>query len=711
MSSLTFHRSSRSVRALATSLAIVIAIAPLGACHSSGSPGKQPSIVVASAIPGASSGTIVGTVTYEGVPLPGATITITSPAMTGKRIAVSNENGDYGFLALPPGQYTIAFEMEGMSTVVRTASVSAGEKLRVPAVVSLSGVAEAITVTAASPTALETTEIRANLPDNGRNRPIQKRPKTQAPPAAPTVTAQSPAVLQTTEVRTNFTSEMIEQLPVARMVTGAPAPVGGLTVELPPTSEKYASVEEGAFRRASEEPISTFSIDTDRASYANARRYIQFGSLPPVDAVRVEEMINYFDYSYPEPSDGRPFSITTEIADCPWNASNKILRVGVKGRTVAKEAMPPGNFVFLVDVSGSMSTPDKLPLVKESLKKLAAQLRPDDRVAIVVYASAEGLVLESTSGRDMWRIVQAIEGLGAGGSTAGGAGIMLAYKIAADNYIRGGNNRVILATDGDFNVGLTSIEALQQLIEAKREEGVFLSVLGVGTGNLNDHLMETMADKGNGQYSYLDSLEEAEKVLVREMAGTLYTIAKDVKIQVEFNPMRVGAYRLVGYDNRTLAREDFEDDTKDAGELGAGHTVTALYELVPPGGERDAVGDREAEEEVPADERASMEDEAVVHVRLRYKEPDATVSALLEDVVLDSNKSYWAASEDFRFVAAVAQFGLLLRESQYKGESSWKSVIDLARSAASLDTTGDRAAFIALAEQAQELDARKVATR
>jgi Ca-activated chloride channel family protein len=371
--------------------------------------------------------------------------------------------------------------------------------------------------------------------------------------------------------------------------------------------------------------------------------------------------------------------------------------------------MPPGNLVFLVDVSGSMQTRDKLPLVQASLKKLVAQLRDQDRVAIVVYAGNAGLVLPSTSGRDKWAIEQAIDSLAAGGSTAGGAGILLAYRIAGDNYLRDGNNRVILATDGDFNVGVSSIQEFQDLIEAKRKEGVFLSVLGVGTGNLNDAGMETLADKGNGQYSYLDSLDEAEKVLVREMSGTLLTIAKDVKIQVEFNPSRVGAYRLVGYDNRVMAREDFDDDTKDGGELGAGHSVTALYELVPPGGEQDAGANAEAREEVPADERTAWSGDTLARVRLRFKEPKAETSGLVESFVADSNASIFSASDDLRFAAAVAQFGLLLRESQYKGSSSWKSVADLASSASPLDATGDRAKFVTLAKKAEELQSRKIA--
>ncbi|MBI2215458.1 MAG: von Willebrand factor type A domain-containing protein [Acidobacteria bacterium] len=701
-------------RLCAVALAVAISISPLAACRTSNAPDaaaspSSGSIVIATAGPAAGLGAISGTVVHEGSPLPGVTITISSPTLQGTRVAVSNVNGDWMFRALPTGDYTIKLEMEGMATVTKTSRVGAGTVARVSSTLSLSSVAEAITVTAAAPSVIEGSAITAYLPSRNNGGTVRRSATYKE---KITVTAAAPAVLETTEVQSNYSSAIVGALPVGRTAQSAAslAASGVPQAAVDACScEKYASVVEGAFRRASEEPISTFSIDTDRASFSNVRRYLEFGALPPVDAVRVEEMINYFDYGYPDPTDGRPFSITTEIADCPWNTSHKLLRIGVQGRRMPPSAIPPGNLVFLVDVSGSMQSADKLPLVQASLKKLVRQLRDEDRVAIVVYASAEGLALPSTSGRDKWAIERAIDSLQAGGSTAGGAGIMLAYKIAADNYLRDGNNRVILATDGDFNVGASSNDALQQLIEAKRKEGVFLSVLGVGTGNTNDAGMELLADKGNGQYSYLDSLDEAEKVFVREMAGTLLTIAKDVKIQIEFNPARVGAYRLVGYDNRILDRKDFDDDTKDAGELGAGHSVTALYELAPPGGEREAGANGEAREEVPADERTTFEGVVLAHVKLRFKEPKADVSGLVETLVADSDASIYAASDDLRFVSAVAQFGLLLRESQYKGSASWKSVADLASSASSLDTTGDRAQFVKLAKKAEELQSRKIA--
>jgi Ca-activated chloride channel homolog len=682
-------RSSRGWRSVvAASLAILLAVWPLAGCRTSNRAPDKSVVVVGGVTPGAPVGEVSGYVTHEGAPLPGATITISSSKLRGIRSAVSYVGsavsyvgGGFAFKALPPGAYAVRVELEGLQPATYAVEVVAGGDTRVTASLHFSSIAEAITVTAAAPSGLESSMFAMATQET------TSRARRPAPAPAPIVTRPT-TYLESTRNATR---------------AARPVPDKGFCCE------NYLTVEEVPFRRASEEPISTFAIDTDRASYANARRFIEFGSLPPTDAVRVEEMINYFEYAYPEPADGRPFVIATEIADCPWSASHKLLRVGVQGKRIEPASLPPSNLVFLVDVSGSMGSADKLPLVRESLKKLATKLRPEDRVAIVVYAGASGLVLPSTSGGETWAIVQAIDSLRPGGSTAGAEGILLAYAIARDNYLPEGNNRVILATDGDFNVGPSSVAELQRLIEAKRGEGVFLSVLGVGAGNLNDAMMETLADKGNGQYSYLDSLAEAEKVLVREMAGTLLTIAKDVKIQVEFNPSRVGAYRLIGYDNRVLAREDFDDDAKDAGELGAGHSVTALYELVPPGGEREAGATGEALEEVPADERAAWDGEQLAHVRLRYKEPRAEVSALVEAVVEDSNRSVWAASEDFRFAVAVAQFGLLLRESEYRGLASWKSVIDLASSASALDVEGDRAGFVALARKAEGLATQKVA--
>ncbi|HKR63455.1 MAG TPA: VWA domain-containing protein, partial [Thermoanaerobaculia bacterium] len=460
-------------------------------------------------------------------------------------------------------------------------------------------------------------------------------------------------------------------------------------------TEEYGRFAENPFLRAVDNPLSTFSIDVDRASYANVRRFITSGQRPPRDAVRIEEMINYFTYDYPEPSSG-PFSVTTEVARCPWNAEHTLLLVGLQGKRIKTENLPPSNLVFLLDTSGSMMSPDKLGLVKQSLRLLVDQLRPDDRVAIVAYAGSAGLVLPSTPGTAKAKIIEAIEQLEAGGSTAGGEGIVLAYDVAKENFLRSGNNRVILATDGDFNVGVTSDGELEQLIEEKREAGIFLTVLGFGTGNIKDSKMELLADKGNGNYAYIDTIDEARKTLVHEMGATLLTIAKDVKIQIEFNPAHVGAYRLIGYENRLLNKEDFNNDKKDAGELGAGHSVTALYELIPPGMDvpNATVDPLKYQKVAPAEGGSEL-----ATVKLRYKDPDGDTSKLLTEVVADSPAS--AMSDNLRLAASVAELGMLLRDSPHKGSASFDSVLELASSVRAEDDGGYRRDFVALVQKAE----------
>jgi Ca-activated chloride channel family protein len=467
--------------------------------------------------------------------------------------------------------------------------------------------------------------------------------------------------------------------------------------------EGYDAVKENVFHDPWTTPLSTFSVDVDTASYANVRRLLREGRLPPRGAVRIEEMINYFSYAYPEPEGDVPFSVATEIAECPWRPENRLVRIGLRGRSIPDEAIPPRNLVFLLDVSGSMQPWNKLPLVRKAMKLLVDQLRPEDRVAVVVYAGASGLALEPTSGRDRWRIRSAIERLQASGSTNGAQGIRLAYELAGENFAAGAVNRVILATDGDFNVGVTDRSELLALIEEERERGVFLTVLGVGTGNLQDSQMEMLADRGNGNYAYLDSLEEAEKVLVREAGGTLVTIAKDVKIQVEFNPNRVGAYRLVGYENRKLRDRDFNDDRKDAGEIGAGHTVTALYEITPAG-----IGPETGVDRLRYQGGRGLEDPAfggeLLTVKLRYKEPDGTTSRLATFPVEDpGNASYGAASEDFRFAAAVAALGIALRNPEGGAGFGPALAAELAATAVGEDPHGYRKEFLRLAERAAEL--------
>jgi Ca-activated chloride channel family protein len=440
-------------------------------------------------------------------------------------------------------------------------------------------------------------------------------------------------------------------------------------------TERYAHVEDNRFHRAGADPRSTFSIDGDTAGYANLRRFINDGALPPADAVRIEELVNYFRYDYPAPAGDAPFSVTTELAACPWNPRHQLARIGLKGRTFPPTAAPPRNLVFLIDVSGSMASPDKLPLVQQSLRMLAADLTANDRVAIVVYAGAGGLVLPSTPGDRAVEIGQALARLEAGGSTNGAAGILLAYRTAGASFIAGGVNRVILATDGDFNVGMTSHEALLRLIEQERESGVFLSVLAVGTGNIKDDTMELLADRGNGNYSYIDSLQEARKVLIEEAGGTLVTIAKDVKIQVEFNPATVAGYRLIGYENRRLEHEDFNDDRKDAGEIGAGHTVTALYEIVPAGGQVPASVDA-LKYRQPSRVAAGSPADELFTVKLRYKAPDGGRSRLLSMV---QSRQVRPMSAPMGFAAAVAEAGLVLRGSPEPGDASLETAARRAR--------------------------------
>lgn len=463
-------------------------------------------------------------------------------------------------------------------------------------------------------------------------------------------------------------------------------------------TESYASVSENNFHQAHLDPLSTFSIDVDAASYSNVRRFINSGQLPPKDAVRVEEMINYFSYDYPLPEDEVPFSIYAELAECPWRTEHKLLHIGLQGKQIINEELPKSNLVFLIDVSGSMNASNKLPLLKSSFKLLVNQLRPEDRVAIVVYAGAAGEVLPSTSGRNKQKILEAINSLNAGGSTAGGAGIKLAYSIAEKNFIKNGNNRIILATDGDFNVGASSDKEMETLIEEKRESGIFLTCLGYGMGNYKDSKMEILADKGNGNYAYIDNIQEANRVLVSEFSGTMYTIAKDVKIQIEFNPSNVSAYRLIGYENRLLADEDFKDDTKDAGELGAGHTVTALYEIIPAGVESNFIKDVDPlkyQRKEPVPENLTNE---MVTVKLRYKEPDGKVSKGIVTTVPNSKTTFTDASENFRFSAAVAMVGMILSKSRFMDESHLKDAVSLAHAARGKDEDGYRAEFVRLAK-------------
>jgi Ca-activated chloride channel homolog len=468
----------------------------------------------------------------------------------------------------------------------------------------------------------------------------------------------------------------------------------------PGNTEAYARIEDNRFLSAGANPLSTFSIDVDAASYSNVRRFLADGALPPADAVRLEELVNYFSYTYPDRTGKHPFAVTTEVGPCPWAPEHRLVRIGLQAKKIATHDLPPSNLVFLIDVSGSMQSWDKLPLVKQAFRALVNELRPKDRVAIVVYAGAAGLVLPSTSGADKAAILEAIDRLEAGGSTAGGAGLKLAYDVARENYLPEGNNRLILATDGDFNVGVSSDAEMIRLVETRREEGTFLTVLGFGTGNLKDTKMEQMADKGNGHYAYIDSFREARKVFVGEFGGTLFTVAKDVKIQVEFNPAKVQAYRLLGYENRLLSREDFADDKKDAGEIGAGHAVTALYEVVPTGARSFTAADDSLTYQQVALRPSASRSPELMTVRLRYKDPTGTRSRLLSTPVVDRGST---GSSDLRFASAVAAFAMVLRNSEFKGGSSYDLVMALAKDARGDDPEGYRGEFISMVERARTL--------
>ena len=499
-------------------------------------------------------------------------------------------------------------------------------------------------------------------------------------------------------------------------------------------TESYAGISENGYRDPLREPYSTFSIDVDNASYSNVRRFINLGQEVPADAVRIEEMINYFKYDYPEPAGEHPFSVYTETGVSPWNKNHYLLHIGLRAKDIDRSELPPSNLVFLLDVSGSMNYPNKLPLLKSAFSLLLNELREEDRVAIVVYAGAAGVVLESTPGNKKEIIRQALDNLQAGGSTAGGAGLMLAYKIAEKNFIKGGNNRIILATDGDFNVGVSDNASMEQLVEKQRGLGIYMTVLGFGMGNIKDDKMEIIADKGNGNYAYIDNIQEARRVLVQEFGRTLFTVAKDVKFQVEFNPADVKAYRLVGYENRLLADKDFNDDTKDAGEMGAGHTVTALYEIIPAGSDEtgfptvdplryqgkgtagaaagkgsgeptvDGYHGSGTDESRPSEEmRLSLKDapRELCNIKLRDKEPDGLTSKLFSKTVGTDIKKAGETTDRFRFSAAVAEFGMILRNSKYSGNATVEDVVSLASGARGTDPDGYRAEFIRLVQSAK----------
>ncbi|MEY8708288.1 von Willebrand factor type A domain-containing protein [Bacteroides faecichinchillae] len=488
----------------------------------------------------------------------------------------------------------------------------------------------------------------------------------------------------------------LRQVPISNALAGN---IGGVM-----NSEEYKFINENGFKEVSEVPLSTFSIDVDAASYSNMRRFINKGELPPSDAVRIEELVNYFSYDYPRPTGSDPVKITIEAGDCPWNTTHRLVRIGLKAKEIPTDNLPASNLVFLIDVSGSMWGEERLDLVKSSLKMLVNNLRDKDKVAIVTYAGNADVKIESVSGSDKQKIREAIDELLARGSTAGGAGIQLAYSIAKKNFIPNGNNRIILCSDGDFNVGVSSEEGLEQLIEKERKSGVFLTVLGYGMGNYKDSKIQTLAEKGNGNHAYIDNLQEANRVLVGEFGGTLHTVAKDVKLQVEFNPARVQTYRLIGYESRLLKDEDFNNDAKDAGDMGAGHTVTALYEVIPVGVKNDYVGkvdDLKYQKKEKTVVKSTGSNELLT-VKLRYKSLDKDVSKKIELPFVDSKGNN--VSSDFKFASAVAMFGQLLRNSDFKGDATYDKVIDWAKQGLDNDEKGYRREFVRLVEVTKGLD-------
>jgi Ca-activated chloride channel family protein len=650
------------------------------------------------------TGTLTGTVrSVSGAVLPNVAVNARGPVPLFTQFTASTDSrGAFSIRNVPHGSYRVEFVLNGFVTHAREdVFVTAG------GAVTLSVQMRAGSMASVDLVSQRTVEEQSAKDARAR----RTLPPAPAPPRPPAVAATPPSIGPGTGSGIGFGQGSGVGAGVAGGVPGGVAGarfVGGgvyepgVGVGVPRgDTASYASIVENPFQRVTVDPVSTFSIDTDTASYANVRRFLNEGKLPPADAVRIEELVNYFRFEYPQPGNDAPFSITTELAEAPWNPKHRIALIGLQGQALAEREIAARNLVFLLDVSGSMAPADRLPLIRNAMRMLVDILRPADRVAIVVYAGSSGVALPSTTGDRKIEIHDAIERLQAAGSTNGASGLRLAYQTARDHFVKGGINRVILATDGDFNVGVTGNDELLRLIEEERKTGVFLSVLGVGRDNLQDDRMEMLADKGNGNYAYLDSLHEARKVLVREAGATLVTIAKDVKIQVEFNPRTVSAYRLIGYENRLLRREDFNDDRKDAGEIGSGHSVTALYEIVPAGVELEPpVEPLKYQREVPLAPTAAAASDELLTVKLRYKAPEGDTSRLLTRVV---RPQVGAMSANLGFASAVAEFGLLLRESPNRGASSFESLMARARKFRGDDADGYRAEFVRLAELAASL--------
>ncbi len=701
------------------------------------------------------TGTIIGTVTLtDGYPVPGVTVEASSPALKGKRTVVTAENGAFRLTALPHGTYEVTFILEGFKTVKRKAiHVDTGKTYKIDIIMETNAVKEEIVTLGQAPVV----DVRKSAAAVGiKKEEFKKLPKGRDFKSIVTIEAGIGAESEfdngdgqnysfdpttasentyyvdgvdtttlyegTSGTRVNFDSIFEVKTKKKRKKNKKKSKKKKKSDPKPPAkpkapkqpqaddqynTEEYQHIAESGYKDTVKDPLSTFSIDVDTASYTNVRRFLKQGKLPPTGAVRIEEMINYFTYDYPQPKGKKPFSIVTEMAACPWEPSHRLIHIGLQGKRIDPEKRPPNNLVFLLDVSGSMSSDDKLGLLKQSLKLMVPQLDHRDRISIAVYAGAAGLVLPATPGNNKQLILQAIDRLEAGGSTAGGAGIKLAYKVALDNFIPKGNNRIILGTDGDFNVGTSSTSELVRMIEKKREKGVFITLLGFGHGNLKDSRMEQLADKGNGNYFYIDSLQEGKKVMVTDLLGTLFAIAKDVKLQVEFNPVKVKAYRLIGYENRRLANEDFADDKKDAGELGAGHSVTALYEIIGAHSQEEVPTAGPLKYQMTTLKPKAIASNEIMTVKLRYKHPKGKKSKLLAKTLPDMIAGMENTSNNFRFAAAVAQFGMLLRNSKHKGKSTYKGIIHLAQNAQGTDTFGYRAEFVKLVEMGSKIKRNK----
>jgi Ca-activated chloride channel family protein len=646
--------------------------------------------------------TITGTVVdAAGTALPGVTIELRQGTLVERR-TTSNGAGVWQFDNVAPGRYALRLTLAGFRTTEMPLAVGDAPPAPLRVTLQIGALSETMTVTQAE---------AADAAQRARGVGSALGPGVGGGAYGGVIRQAEGGIVG------GVAGGVVGGVPAPPPPAGAPpapARAGHVVVWpaerwLPRDTASYASIQENVFLRTSEHALSTFSIDVDTASYANVRRFLNVGALPPSDAVRIEEMINYFRFDYPAPRGGAPVSITTEVGAAPWNPTHKLALVGLRSTVLKLEKTPPRNLTFLLDVSGSMAPLERLPLVKTAMRMLVESLRPEDTVAIVVYAGASGVALMPTSGARKEVITQALEELRSGGSTNGAAGIRVAYDLASQHFVKGGINRVILATDGDFNVGTTSPSELMTLIEDKRASGIFLSVLGVGDDNLKDSTMEMLADKGNGNYSYLDSIQEARRVLIAEAGSTLVTVAKDVKIQIEFNPRFVGGYRLIGYENRTLQKEDFNNDRKDAGEMGAGHTVTALYELVPagepvPGADVDPLKyQRQPDQPVVASPSNEL-----MTIKVRYKAPDGDTSRLLEFPVRDTAPRM---SANLGFAAAVAEFGMLLRRSEFKGNASWSHAQALAREHRGRDEDGCKAEFIRLVELAGALDTRSTTSQ